>query len=394
MTDSDLARSDGPRRRSTPRGTHLALTEIGGVPIDISWSVIVIAWLIGAGLANSTLPDMYPGYREVEYAAAAMVAVIGFLASVLGHELAHVFVAQRYGVAVDGVRLWLIGGITTFSNEPPHPKADVHIAAAGPTSSILIGLSWFGVGGALAETAAPELVVGTALWLGTVNLVLAGFNLIPAFPLDGGRIARGGLWRWRDDRVWATKRAATGGRAFAVVLVGVGVLLATGGSWVSAAWLWLIALFLTAAAVSETRAVTTSWAFGALTCGDVMTVSPVCIDGSLSVSEAVDDVVMQRRWSAYPVVDDEHRFVGLLTLNRIRRVAPDDRATTSVASAAYGLGDVVAVWPGTSAIDAIRELERSDARRVVVVDDGRPIGIISHSDVVRGLDLAQLIRNP
>ena len=393
MADTHTPPPADTAERSGPWSEHLRLGTVAGIPIGINWSVLIIAWLIGAGLANHTLPQLYPGYRQGEYAVMAMLAVVAFLGSILGHELAHATVAQRYGVTVESITLWLIGGVAVFASEPPNPRADIHIAAVGPGASILIGLAWFGVGGVLAEIDAPEIVLGTALWLGTINLVLAGFNLIPAFPLDGGRVMRGALWGWRGDRVWATRRAALGGRFFAVALVVIGALFAADGLFVNAAWLWLIAWFVAGASIAEVRHTVTSSAFADRTAGDIMSPEPVCIDGSLSVAEALNDVVLRHRWSSYPVVDRAGRVTGLLTLDRIRRVAPAARTDTLVSAAAHRLEDVVVVSPDTPAVGAIEQMERTGPQRIVVAEHDMPVGIISVTDVVRGLDIARLVRH-
>jgi len=387
----DTTARESPPAGHGPWNEHLRLATVSGIPIGINWSVLIIAWLIGAGLAGATLPDTYPGYSDAEYAVMAALAVACFLASILGHELAHAAVAQRSGVTVEGITLWLIGGVALFADGPPTARSDLRIAAAGPAASILIGLAWFGLGGALAELNAPALITGTTLWLGAVNLIVAAFNLLPAFPLDGGRMLRAWLWGRRGDQLRATRTAAIIGRGFAVMFVIGGVLLVVAGLVVNAIWVWLIAWFLNGAAVSEVRGVTATAVYGDRTVAEVMSGPPTCLEATTTIADALEATILRNRWSAYPVVDHTGRTTGLLTLDRIRRVPDHRRATTTVGDAAHPLDEIALADPDEQVLDALQRMDRSMPQRVVVVEEGVPVGIVSISDVVRELEIGRLI---
>jgi Zn-dependent protease len=371
------------------------LGRIAGVPVGVHWGVLVIAALLTVGLGASQLPDAAPGYAAALYWVAGAATALAFLASVLAHEVSHAVVARREGVDVEGITLWLFGGVARLESESPSPAADLRIAGAGPLVSIAVGVAGVAAAAVLDAAGAPRLVVETLRWLGGINLLLAAFNLVPAAPLDGGRLLRAALWAWRGDRQWAALAAARAGRVFAIVLVGFGAAELFGGAGVAGVWTMLVGWFLLQAADAEARSVVVHDALGGVRVGDVMTPSPVTGPAWLSVDDFVAQVVLQHRCSAFPVVEPDGDVVGLVTLRGLRGVPAGQRATTTVREIAAPRAEVPTATADELLVDVLERARPSAADgRILVVDPSghTVVGIVSPTDIAGVLERAALSR--
>jgi Zn-dependent protease/CBS domain-containing protein len=367
------------------------LGTIAGVRVGLNVSVFVIMAILVFGLAAGRFPAAYPGRSTLAYITAAVVAAVLFFLSLLGHELAHATVARRYGIEVRGIVLWLFGGVAELKGEPQTPRADFRIAVVGPLTSFVIAVGFGVVAWAFDAIDAPGLVVGVFGYLAGVNLMLAVFNLVPAAPLDGGRILRAGLWAWRHDRVWAAVRAARAGRAFGYILITLGFLQIVSGLGLDGLWLVLIGLFLVNAATAEEQQAQLAETLHGVTVGHVMSADPVTADPHERLDQFVARGVWTRPHSTYPLVDDAGRLVGLATLNRIRAVPVERRSGTTMLDIACRPHDV----PIASADEPLvalmpRMADCADGRAVVVDEDGRVIGIVSPRDISRAIELGDL----
>jgi CBS domain-containing protein len=260
------------------------------------------------------------------------------------------------------------------------------MAAAGPATSLAIGVVGLATANFTALLGLPELAVRAVAWLAGVNLVLGVFNLAPAFPLDGGRILRALLWRHHGDRLRATATAARWGTGFGYVLFGLGVLSLIQGAALNGLWFWLLGMFVLDAARSELRITAQHDLLGDLRVGDLMTPDPLTVPPEVTLTELIDRYVLAERHSAYPVVDDG-RPTGLISLTELRAVPRAARATTLVAQAARPLADVPTARSGDPLTDLLDRLTATGAARALVVDDGRLVGILSLTDVARALDV-------
>ncbi len=232
-------------------GQSVRIGRIAGIEVGFNWSLLVIFWLIAWSLAGARFPTQFPGYTSAAYWTAALVTAVLFFGSLLLHELAHAVVARRCGVAVDGITLWLFGGVARFRGEAMNARAELRIAAVGPGTSIVVGAVLLALSFGLAAAGTPPLVVGATRWLGIINLVLAVFNLVPGFPLDGGRVLRALIWKKRGDRVSATRTAARAGRIFAYVLIGLGIAEFALAASLGGLWFVFLGWFLLGAAQAE-----------------------------------------------------------------------------------------------------------------------------------------------
>jgi Zn-dependent protease len=369
----------------------LSLGRIAGIKVGINWSALAIVVLIVAGLAGGQLPSEYPGRSPVEYVAAALVAAVLFLASLLAHELAHAIVARRNGVQVHSIVLWLLGGVAQLEGEPRTPGADFRIAVVGPLTSLALGGVFGAVGYVASLLDAGRLAVGVLAYLAGTNILLAIFNLIPAAPLDGGRVLRAALWRWRGDREAAAVTAARAGRVVGFLLVGLGLLETLVTGTFSGVWLALVGWFLISAATAEEQQARMGSRLSGVRVGDVMTSNPVVADATMTLAEFVDRLAMTHPFSCYPLVDHDGQLTGLVTLNRVRAVPQNRRPDTRLRDIACPPEAVPTAGPDEPLLTLLPRMRGcADGRAVVLDERGRVIGVVSATDISRALQLADL----
>jgi Zn-dependent protease/predicted transcriptional regulator len=370
----------------------LRLGRIAGINVGINWSVLVIFWLVTAGLAYGRFPSLQPDLEPATYWAAGLSAGVVFFLSLLAHEMSHAIVARRNGVGVEGITLWLFGGVAKLQGEAPDPGAELRISGIGPLVSVLLAGAFAVVAALLHAAEAAAIVVEVFVWLALINGILAVFNLVPAAPLDGGRILRSILWRRRGDRLSAAITASRAGRTFGWVLVALGLLEFVAGAGLAGLWLVLIGWFLTMAAGAEEQHAITRQALGGVRARDVMTPQPTSAPAGISVEQLLDGYVFQNRHSTFPLMEGD-QVVGLATLSRVKQVRPDLRATTLVTSVACPLEDLAVVGPDEPLEELLTKVTASTDGRVLVLEEGRLVGIISPTDVTRQIELG-LLREP
>lgn len=366
------------------------LGRIAGVRVGVNWTVLAIFGLLVYGLGAGRFPDVYPDRAAWAYAVAALVAGVVFFLSLLAHEVAHAVVAMRYGLRVEGITLWLLGGVARIQGESPSPKAELRIAGVGPLVSLLLAVG-FGLAALLLDVAGVTgLPLGVFAWLAGINLLLALFNVLPAAPLDGGRLLRAWLWRRHGDRVRATVTASRAGRAFGYVLVTLGLLEFLLGGGLGGLWLALIGVFLIGAASAEEQQAAVQGALGGLRARDVMSPDPTVVPEDITVDAFLDRYVFAHRYSTFPVVDAVGRPSGLVTLNRVKHVPAGQRPVVRLREIACPLAEVPVVDADEPVADLLPRLTACTDGRALVLHDGALVGIISPSDLSRMLDRARL----
>lgn len=368
----------------------IRLGKIAGVRVGLNWSVLVIFFLIAFGLAAGRFPLRFPDASGTAYATAGLAAALIFFASLLAHELSHAVVARRNGLEVEGITLWLFGGVARLGGEADDPGAELRIAGVGPLVSLVLSGVFLLVAVLAGLAALPGLLIAVFEWLAVINLALAVFNLVPAAPLDGGRILRSFLWRRRGDRVGSAVTAARAGRTFGFVLVAVGLVEFVAGAGLGGLWLVLIGWFLVNAASAEEEHAKVRGALGDVRVGEVMTTDPVVVPGELCVQEFIDRYVFRHQFSAFPLADPDGRPGGLVTLNRVKQVPWQQRVTTRIADIACPAQDVPLARPDEPLADLLTRMAGGADGRALVVEDGRVVGIISPTDVARLLEIADL----
>jgi len=357
----------------------ITLGRVAGIRIGVNWSWLVVFTLIVWTLASAVFPSGDPHLARTTYLGMAFVASILFFASLLLHELGHAFQARREGMEIEGITLWLFGGIAQFKGMFASAGAELRIAVAGPIVSAFLGGMFVAVAAAGGLGTAVE---GVAAWLGYINLILLAFNMLPALPLDGGRVLRALLWRARGDFSWATRIAADVGRAFGYLLVALGIfLLIAEGVW-SGAWLAFVGWFLLQAAAAEGRYGLLTDALGGLCVRDVMVRVPVTVAADQSIAGFMDEVAHAHHFTTYPVVDGGH-VVGLLPFASVARVPRSDWERRRVGESMLACGDVPRLREDEPLVDALGELASERPGRALVLEGDLVVGLLSISDVGR-----------
>jgi Zn-dependent protease/CBS domain-containing protein len=361
------------------------LGRIAGIRIGVNWSWLIVFALIVWSLAAAVFPSQNPGLSDGEYVAMAVVAAVLFFASLLLHELGHALQARRDGVEIEGINLWLFGGVAQLKGSFPSAGAEFRIAIAGPLVSLALGVFFVLVAAALGL---PNAGDGVVAWLGFTNLILLAFNLLPALPLDGGRMLRSALWYFRGDLQWATWVAAAVGRGFGFLLIGLGLFMFVAEGTFSGAWLAFIGWFLLQAATAEARYVATRQALDGLRVRDLMVREPVTVDADLTLGEFVDHVAPSRRFTTYPVLE-QGRPIGLLAFRSVVSVPRGEWNTRRVRDTMVPVAEIPRLTEGESAVEALAELSASDLNRGLVIDDSRLTGLLSITDLARALEVTR-----
>ena len=366
-------------------GASIRIGRIAGVEIGINWSWLIVFGLITWSLAGAVFPHDNPGLSDESYLAMAVIAALAFFASILLHELGHAIEARRRGLQIAGVTLWLFGGVARFEGRFPDAGTEFRIAVAGPLVSLALGLS---LTVAAASLELPSAFDGVVTWLGYINLSLLVFNLLPALPLDGGRILRAALWRSRRDFIAATRAAAAIGRGIGMLLIFGGLFLFITVGAFGGAWLAFIGWFLLQGARAEARYVATEQALSGLRVRDLMVADPVTVDADSTIGRFMDDVAWSQRFTTYPVLDGGSP-VGLLAFASMAAVPRSEWDTRRVRDAIIPLDEVPLLTEEEKAVDALAELSAPRANRGLVVDNGHLAGLLSITDLARALEVGR-----
>lgn len=364
--------------------SSFTIARIRGIPIGVhyTWSiaVLMITWSLAAGY----FPYSYPGWSgPVYWVVGALAALLLFL-SVLLHELCHSFVAQARGLTVHSITLFIFGGVSNIARESDDPQDEFLIAVVGPISSLaLAGVFWL-VDQAVPDQTGPASAI--ADYLALVNLMLAVFNILPGFPLDGGRVLRAILWGTTGSMVRGTNIASVVGQILAFLFIGYGFLLILDGDLLTGVWIGFIGWFLNSAAETTRRQVQLQERFRGIRVASVMTPDPPVVTPALSVRELVDGYILQRGLRALPVAVDG-RIVGLVTLTDVKKLPEPEWSRNSV-GAIMTHPPLKTIGPNATVTRALELLVEQDVNQLVVVDDdGTLLGTVSRGDVMRFLQL-------
>ncbi len=353
-----------------------------GIAVGVNWSVILILALFAWNLADYVLPPQGGSPDAADWVAGVIGAVV-LLASLLAHEVSHSLVARRNGIGVRSITLFLFGGVAQLEGEAHSPGADFRIAAVGPATSLVLAGFFAAVQAALVGAGGHGVLVDTISWLWEINVALAIFNLIPAAPLDGGRILRAGLWRHWGNRARASIAAARTGRGFAVLLIAIG-LFAFVEVGIFGLWSALIGLFLYSAARAEERYAVVQGALASLNVGQVMTPHPPTVPQSATVEDLVNRHLGQYQGHAVAVIDDNGWLAGVVTAEAVHGVAPERRSATTLAQIAIPLNGVLMAHPDESMDMLLERMTSNGGRPALVLDaDNRLAGVVTAADLQR-----------
>ncbi|NNE88189.1 MAG: site-2 protease family protein [Silicimonas sp.] len=355
------------------------------IKLDPSWALI--AALITWSLSQQYFPTVYPDQTIATYVAMAIAAMLCFFASLLLHELAHSIVARRLGMSITGITLFLFGGVAELESEPRSANVEFWVALAGPAMSLSLAFGFWVLSLTTTAVSAAEPLSQVLAYLAMINLVLALFNLVPAFPLDGGRVLRAYLWNKTGDPLKATETAAKSGAVFAYVLMALGVLALFQGAIVAALWQIMIGGFLLIAARSSYQDQLARVVFDKKSVGDIMHRDPVTVGPDMTLAEFVNTIVLRQGLSFVPVVEDDI-LLGHMDKTILAGIDRENWESTRVGDVFVGLEDSTRVGPEMPAHDLLSAISATNTRKFLVTSDHRLLGVISLSDLARYLTWA------
>ncbi|MGH7263927.1 MAG: site-2 protease family protein [Candidatus Rokuibacteriota bacterium] len=362
----------------------LTLFRVVGIPVRVHVSWLVIYGLLAWSLSVGYFPQVMPDVPVLTHWVSGLVAALLLFVSVFLHELSHSVVARSRGLPVSAITLHIFGGVSQLEREPDSPALEFWMAIAGPlTSFALGGLAYAAAGLAGGRPALAAIL----LYLAVVNVVVGVFNLVPGFPLDGGRVLRAALWRARGDLQWATRVASRAGSIVGLALMALGVLRGLTGEFLGGLWFVLIGLFLRQAAESSYQQLVVRRALGPLAVRDVMTREVVHVAPELPLAKVVDDYFWRHHVTSFPVLDGG-RVVGILSIHRLSEVPQDRWATTAVRDVMLPLADTLSAAPGDRVPEVLDKLSHNGLGRLAVIDGGRLAGYLSLKDVMHVLTVS------
>jgi Zn-dependent protease/CBS domain-containing protein len=354
------------------------------VRLDLSW--IVIAVLVTWSLAAGLFPYLYHNLTKETYWLMGVVGALGLFFSIIFHEFCHSLVARKYGMTMKGITLFIFGGVAEMGDEPPDAKTEFLMSIAGPVSSIFLGGVFYLIYLAGVRGGWPVPVNGVMRYLAWINGLLAVFNLLPAFPLDGGRILRSILWGARQDLQWATRISSGIGAGFGLVLIFLGVLRILQQDLIGGIWWLLIGLFLRNAAQMSYQQLMVRKGLEGEHVRRFMTTNPVTVPSATTLAELVEDYVYKHHFKMFPVVDDG-RLRGCVTTRDIKEIPREKWGQETVGQIAESCPPEAIIGPETDAVKALAIMNQTGLSRLLVAENDRLVGIISLKDLLAFLAL-------
>jgi Zn-dependent protease len=366
------------------RKIHLFTLFGFNVGIDFTWFflAVLVAWSLAAGL----FPAYYKGHSTATYWWMGIAGAIGLFLSIVFHEFWHSVIARRFGLPMKGITLFIFGGVAEMEDEPPNAKTELLMAIAGPISSVVLGGLFLAVyrGGLAADW--PQPVWGVLQYLGWLNIILAIFNMIPAFPLDGGRVLRSILWAVKGDLRWSTRIAAAFGSGMGVFLIVLGLLSLLGGNVIGGIWYFLIGMFIRGAAQMSYRQVLIRNALGGEPVARFMQANPVTVPPSISIRELVEDYFYQYHYKMFPV-SSNGALEGCISSKQVKAIPRELWEQQRVQDVLVSCSTETMVTPQTDAMKALSLMNRTGNSRLLVVEGDHLVGVITLKDMLRFLDL-------
>jgi len=356
------------------------------VNLDLSWFLIaiLISWSLATGYFPAVIEGLDPGLAWT----LGIAGALGLFASIILHEFSHAMVARRFGMPISDITLFIFGGVAELKDEPTNARAEFLVAVAGPLASYVLAGAFHLAARALSGAAEPSPLVVLLSYLALLNLVLATFNLLPAFPLDGGRMLRAAVWGWTGNLMRATRTAATMGRLLGGLLLALGLVSVIGGNFVGGMWQALIGFFIISAARASESQMAARIGFEGLTAGQLMARPAISVPAEISLSELVDDYFYRHFHKAYPVVR-AGKVIGCVHVRDASAYPRADWAGRTVADILPDAGRAAVIAPDTPVWEALKTMNELQVSRLAVADDGVLAGILTMRDLMTYLSLRE-----
>ena len=367
-------------------GQSITLFKLLGFKVKVDASWVLIALLITWSLARGWFPSLYPDLALTTYWWMGVVGVIGLFFSLVLHELSHSLVARKFELPIKGITLFIFGGVAEMETEPKSPKDEFLMAIAGPIVSGVLAAAFYAIFTLGEASNLPPPFLGTTQYLATINAIIAIFNLLLAFPLDGGRALRATLWHWKRDVRWATRVAARLGSGFGIGLIVLGFLNVIAGNFIGGIWWFLIGMFLRGAAIASYQQLLVRRALEGEPISRFMTLRPVTVPPDVTVRELVENFVYVYYHDMFPVADGA-RLLGCVSTRDIKKIPHDqwDNRTVGDIFAPCSAENVVS--PDEDAVVALTKMQKTGNSRLMVADDDRLVGVVTLKDLLQLLSL-------
>lgn len=355
------------------------------VKIDASWLLIavLVTWSLATGFFPFYHPDLAPGL----YWLLGAIGALGLFASILFHEFWHSWVARGYGMPMHGITLFLFGGVSEMHDEPPSPKVEFFVAIAGPVSSVVLGFLFLGLEGFMVGMGLPKHVTAVPGYLAIINWVLAAFNMVPAFPLDGGRVLRAALWHFKGDLRQATRIASQSGGVFGIMLMALGAVSLLTGNVIGGLWYAIIGMFLRGSAQMAYKQLVLKQTLKGEPVSKRMSPDPVTVSPDISVRELVEDYFYKYHFKMFPVMDGGE-LVGCVYSKQIKEIERERWEGMRVSELVDHCSIDNTVHPDTDVMDALTHMHRTGHSRLLVIDEqGRLMGVVALKDLMSYLSL-------
>ena len=373
----------------------LNIGRIIGIPVRIHYTLWLVLLLIAWSLAEGYMPQHYPGLGATTYWAIGIVSAIILFVSVFLHELSHSYIAKKNGLPIARITLFFFGGVSEMSEEPKDAALEVRMAAAGPLTSFLIGAvlggSYYVTG--LASGPAISInpltpVIATLYYAALLNGVLGAFNLIPAFPLDGGRVLRGSLWRRSKNLLSATANATRVSEAISLLMMAIGLFFVVFGDFINGLWIIFLGWFIRSGAETSLRQTRLTESLAGVRVGDIMTKELLSVSPDASVQQLVSDYFLVHPHGGYPVISNG-KLLGVVTMSSVRSIPREKREVERVSQAMVPYERTVTVSPTTLAIDALQLMAKNGIGRLVVMDGDKIAGMVTRGDLMKTMKARQ-----
>ncbi|MBU0671509.1 MAG: site-2 protease family protein [Candidatus Margulisbacteria bacterium] len=358
------------------------LATLFNIPIEINYTWFIVLGLIIFTLARGYFPYTNPELDPASHWLMALIAALLLFASLLAHEFSHSLVAIHNNLPINGITLFIFGGVAHMEKEPSSPAVEFKMAIAGPLMSFFLSLLFFGLTQVFYILRFPSFVLSITNYLFMLNLVVGIFNLIPGFPLDGGRVLRATLWHFYKDIRKATAIASGFGKGFAFLLMGLGFLNLFTGALIAGIWFIFIGLFLREAAESSYRQVAIKKFLGKVTIASLITKDVISVPANTTLDQLIDNYFFKFRHHSFPVVEDD-QILGLLTLHLVKEVDRSKWAKTTAREAMLPLNNSLVISEYAEAIEALPKMARNKVGRLLVIEGDKLVGILSQRDIMQ-----------
>lgn len=362
-------------------GRSVTLFRLFGFAIRVDASWLILAALITWSLAAGLFPHEYPGLGAHTYWWMGAAGAIGLFLSIVVHETFHSLVARHYDLPMKGITLFVFGGVAEMGGEPQNPKVEFLMAIAGPIASVLIGFFfWFLKD--LGRGAWPAAEVGVVAYLSWINWALAAFNMVPAFPLDGGRVLRSIIWHYTRNIARATRIASAIGTGLSTLLMAYAIFTFFMGNIIGGIWYFVIAMFLRQAAMASYTQVVMRRALKGEPISRFMNPDPITVPRGTSIREFVENYFYRYHFKFFPVVNERSELTGCVTARKVKEVPPDEWASHTVAEVAEPCSAENTISPDADALDALSKMQTTNSSRLMVADHGKLLAVVSLKDLL------------